>query len=238
MSQLTVRNISAELVRSLKQRRRRTADPPRPNIARSSARRFGREPTISRPARKSCANVSAPLSTAARSFGPTGTATAAHDRHCRRRRRRSEMAGLRSDFPRGGESLDNRSTLIAPELLFAEAVNALMGLVPPPRHHEGRFGGGHGSVESRAGRRSSSDAPAGRLRCASGDRPWSSGLRRLHPRPRGSGAIPRHHRRPAFPRQGPQASVSVELETGMSGQVGIAYAVHVKAAGGATDAGG
>ena len=33
--------------------------------------------------------------------------------------------------------LDNRTTLIGPELLFAEAAQRPMGLVPPRRHREG-----------------------------------------------------------------------------------------------------
>jgi predicted nucleic acid-binding protein len=70
---------------------------------------------------------------------------------------------------------DMELTLIAPELLFAEATNALWAM-QARRYHESGFRRGGERAERGADRGPRSDATARRFRGAPGDRSRSSGL--------------------------------------------------------------
>ena len=171
MSQLTVRNVSAEVVRSLKQRAAahgRSAEAEHREILREALRE-GADDFEARA--KILRERLRPASTRPRSFGPTGTATAPHDRQCRRRQRRRQVARERSFLRRGGESPGQSRDAHCAGTPLRRGRQRLMGSVPLRRHRQGRFCGGRRSVESLASRRSPSDAPTRRLRCASGDRP-------------------------------------------------------------------
>src|SRR3974390_1279917 len=101
MGQLTVRNLSAQIVRALKQRavgHGRSAEAEHREILREA---LLEEHFDSPPARKPCAGGCARPLTAPKSSAPTAIATRAHDRVCRRRERCGEMARDR-DFLRCG----------------------------------------------------------------------------------------------------------------------------------------
>src|SRR5271157_2830934 len=107
MGQLTVRNVSAQIVRALKQRAAghgRSAEAEHREILREALPE-GEE--ISPRAPRPCADGCAPPSTAARSSAPTGTVTKSHERLCGRREARREMAGERGIL-RGGRAPPRR----------------------------------------------------------------------------------------------------------------------------------
>src|SRR5208283_2869572 len=112
MGQLTVRNVSAQIVRALKQRA-------------AGHGRSAEEKRISPRAPKRCADGCAPPSIAARSSAPTGTVTKSHERLCGRRESGGKMARERGFLRRGGAPHRRQGVAIAPELIFAGAANAL-----------------------------------------------------------------------------------------------------------------
>src|SRR5208282_1041728 len=102
MGQPTVQNVSAQIVRALKQRAAGHGRSAEAEHRKSSTRRSSKEKRISPRAPKRCADGCAPPSTAARSSAPTGTVTKSHERLCGRRERGGKMARERGFLRRGG----------------------------------------------------------------------------------------------------------------------------------------
>lgn len=130
MAQLTVRNVAKQVVSALSRGEPRPmAAPRRLNTGKFSGTRFSRKMEILPLGRGTFGRGFDPRSTAPRSFGPTATGMVRHDWLHGRCLHRCEMARQGSTFSEGASSLlEGETTLVAPELLFAEVSNALWAM--------------------------------------------------------------------------------------------------------------
>jgi hypothetical protein len=94
--------------------------------------------------------------------------------------------------------LDNEATLIAPDLLFAEATNALWAMCRQGDINRADYAEAVGVLKSAPVAVPVPMRQLAGLGSAFGDRPRSSDLRLLLPRSRRSGATSGRHRRPAL----------------------------------------